>query len=68
MIDVVENLRASMVIPMHVFGGASLRTFLAGVRDSFRIRAADGSPIRVSRQSLPQTPTVVLPAAMARNR
>lgn len=65
MIEVVENLRASIVIPMHVFGGASLRTFLAGVRETFTVRAARESPIRVSRQSLPRAPTVLVPAALA---
>ena len=68
MIDVVENLRASLVIPMHVFGGASLRSFLAGVRDSFQVRAAGDSPIRVSRENLPRQPTVLLPRALAKRR
>jgi L-ascorbate metabolism protein UlaG (beta-lactamase superfamily) len=68
MIDVVTNLRASLVIPMHVFGGASLRRFIGGVRDSFEIRAAAESPMRVSLEGLPQAPTVLVPKALARQR
>jgi L-ascorbate metabolism protein UlaG (beta-lactamase superfamily) len=60
MIEVLQDLRASIVIPMHFFGGATLNAFVAGMSDSFEIRIARGSTIDVSLESLPLRPTVAV--------
>jgi L-ascorbate metabolism protein UlaG (beta-lactamase superfamily) len=60
MIDVLQDLRASLVIPMHVFGGRSLELFLAGVRGDFAIRVDDDATVGVSLESLPREPTVLV--------
>ncbi len=67
MTDVLEGLRASLVLPMHVFSGRSLRRFLAGTRETFTVRMAETSPITVSRRSLPREPTILVPKRMARS-
>lgn len=60
MIAVLRDLRASLVIPMHFFGGASLDVFLAGMRDAFEVRIARDATIEVSLESLPERPTVLV--------
>ena len=60
MIEVLKDLRASLVIPMHYFGRDSLNIFLAGMADEFDIKAASGATIEVSLRSLPQQPTVMV--------
>jgi hypothetical protein len=58
MIEVLQDLRASLVIPMHYFGGESLGAFLAGMRENFAIEIERGATIDVSRKTLPRRPTV----------
>jgi L-ascorbate metabolism protein UlaG (beta-lactamase superfamily) len=58
MIEVLQDLRASLVIPMHFFGGESLGVFLAGMRESFEIEIAHSNTIEVSLKTLPRRPTV----------
>jgi len=58
MIEVLQDLRASLVIPMHYFGGESLGAFLAGMRENFVIEIERGATIDVSRKTLPRRPTV----------
>lgn len=60
MIRVLHDLRASLVIPMHFFGGASLDVFLAGMRDDFEIQVARTATVEVSLASLPERPTVLV--------
>lgn len=60
MIRVLQELRASIVIPMHAFGPHTLERFVAGMKDSFRIDYAVEPTITVSLRSLPGTPEVLL--------
>ena len=60
MIEVMKALRASLVIPMHYFGGSSLDVFLAGMSDDFVIRINDEATTKVSITSLPRRPTVLV--------
>ncbi|MEO3431050.1 MBL fold metallo-hydrolase [Pelagibius sp. CAU 1746] len=60
MIQVLKDLRASLVIPMHYFGSGSLNAFLAGMAEEFDIRVARDPTIRVSLRSLPKQPTVLV--------
>lgn len=60
MVEVLKDLRASLVIPMHFFGGASLGAFLEGMRDSFAIRVENEPTIEVSLKTLPRRPTVLV--------
>jgi L-ascorbate metabolism protein UlaG (beta-lactamase superfamily) len=60
MIEVLKDLRASLVIPMHFFGGESLGLFLAGMRESFDIQIERSNTIEVSLKTLPRRPTVLV--------
>lgn len=60
MIEVLKDLRASLVIPMHYFGSGSLNVFLAGMAGEFDIRVASGPSIEVSLGNLPKQPTVLV--------
>ncbi|MDX1710870.1 MAG: MBL fold metallo-hydrolase [Rhodovibrionaceae bacterium] len=60
MIGVLKELRASLIIPMHYFGGESLRVFLAGIGRHFDIEFADAASVEVSLESLPNRPTVLV--------
>lgn len=60
MIHVLQDLQASLVIPMHFFGGPSLGEFLAGMRESFEIKIERSNTIDVSLKTLPRRPTVLV--------
>ena len=60
MIEVLQDLRASLVIPMHYFGSASLNAFLAGMHQDFAIQVERDATTEVSFRTLPQQPTVLV--------
>lgn len=60
MIEVLRELRASIVIPVHYFGRGSLQAFLVGMSDAFEIRVLEEPSLTVSLPSLPRRPTVVV--------
>lgn len=58
--EVVSRLRASVVIPMHWFSGASLQTFLAEMEGKFQIVETGGPDLMLSLQDLPGSPTIMV--------
>lgn len=60
MVNVVERLRSSLIIPMHWFSGFSLSRFLEDVQDEFAIDLRRESAIEVSLRDLPSRPTIVV--------
>lgn len=58
MIELAQQLRSSIVIPMHFFSTFSLQRFLAGMEDHFAISVAGARDMTVSLRTLPQSPTV----------
>ncbi|MCV6586293.1 MAG: MBL fold metallo-hydrolase [Marinibacterium sp.] len=60
MMQVVERLRSSIVIPMHWFSQAGLERFVLGMRDRFDVAVIDGPSIEVSLRDLPDRPTIVV--------
>jgi L-ascorbate metabolism protein UlaG (beta-lactamase superfamily) len=59
MIRVLKTLKASLVLPMHAFGGASLKRFLDGMSGEFQIALGKSRTITVSVDTLPSRPTVM---------
>lgn len=60
--EVVAQLQAPLVIPMHYFDPSTLERFLDRLRDTYEIRLNDSATTIVSRATLPRTPTaLVLP-------
>lgn len=60
--EVITQLGAPLVIPMHYFSESTLERFLARLRDSHEIKLNNGPTTVVSRTSLPKKPqALVLP-------
>ncbi len=60
MIETLQRLRSSIIIPMHWFSGLSLSAFLDGMQEDFRIDVRSERDIKVSLRTLPPEPTVVV--------
>jgi L-ascorbate metabolism protein UlaG (beta-lactamase superfamily) len=60
MIELLKDLRASLVIPMHFFGGSSLDLFVAGMATDFAVRVNEEPVTVVSLATLPRRPTVLV--------
>lgn len=60
--EVIGQLSAPLVIPMHYFSESTLERFLVRLRDTHEIKLNDSATTVVSRTSLPKKPTaLVLP-------
>jgi Beta-lactamase superfamily domain len=60
MSDVVRRLRASVVVPMHWFSGASLEVFLSAMADEFAVVRLDQPDLELSLNDLPGRPTIMV--------
>ncbi len=60
MIELLKELRTSLVIPMHSFSDSSLRLFLAGMLSDFELDMAKEATIEISLTTLPRQPTVLV--------
>lgn len=58
--EVIAQIGAPLLIPMHYFSESTLERFLVRLRDSHDIRLNEGPMLEVSRASLPKKPTVVV--------
>ncbi|MDQ0315282.1 MBL fold metallo-hydrolase [Amorphus orientalis] len=59
-VDVVDKLRARIVLPMHYFSPARLSQFLSGLPDDFAIDIRSDPTMQVSLDSLPDEPTIIV--------
>jgi L-ascorbate metabolism protein UlaG (beta-lactamase superfamily) len=60
MIEVVQGLKAPLIIPMHYFSSYTLGRFLDRVREHFDVETNDTPSIVVSKTSLPAKPKVLV--------
>jgi L-ascorbate metabolism protein UlaG (beta-lactamase superfamily) len=60
MVEVLQGLKAQMVIPMHSFSTYTLDRFLARMQTDFAIVSNETPSILVSKTTLPAKPTVVV--------
>lgn len=60
MADVLAQIHAPVVIPMHYFTSDVLERFLDRVRDRYAIRRSADETLGLSRETLPTRPTVVV--------
>lgn len=60
MIEVLDLLKARLVLPMHYFGPTTLRAFLMRLGQTFEVAFAEGSTIEVSTETLPDRRTVMV--------
>ena len=61
MLQVVRQIRPSVVIPMHYFNTATLADFLGLVEGAWRVVQSDSSAVAFSRATLPHQVVLVLP-------
>jgi L-ascorbate metabolism protein UlaG (beta-lactamase superfamily) len=65
MIEVIEQIRASMVIPMHYFSMSGLERFLGALKGSatkldYTVEFSPTPSVMVSRESLPRQPQILV--------
>ncbi|MCF8476743.1 MAG: MBL fold metallo-hydrolase [Pseudolabrys sp.] len=60
MVDVLQALKAPLIIPMHYFNAYSLDRFLQRVRETWDVEIADVPSVVVSKTSLPVKPKVLV--------
>src|SRR5580704_2233103 len=65
-IEVIDQIKPRLIIPVHYFGPSQLERFLARTNDRFPVRRSEEPHIVLSRATVPPTTEiVVLPAAQA---
>ncbi len=65
MIEVIEQIKAPLMLPMHYFSGAALDRFIARLGDRVTVKRSDAPAVTVSRATLPEKPTLlVLPGRL----
>ena len=60
MVEVLQSLKARMIIPMHFFGTYTLERFLTRMGQDYRVDRNETPSIVVSKATLPDKPTVVV--------
>ncbi len=60
MIEVLRDLKAPLVIPMHYFSSYTLSRFLDAAREHFEIKTSADRSVTVSRSSLPGKPQILV--------
>jgi L-ascorbate metabolism protein UlaG (beta-lactamase superfamily) len=60
MMGVLKEIKAAVIIPMHIFGPTTLAAFLDEARKSFKVTYLDERQLVVSSKSLPTEPTVMV--------
>ncbi len=60
MMQVLKDLKASIVIPMHYFTPATLSRFIGNARGTLKMEMANSPVLIVSRDTLPREPTLVV--------
>lgn len=58
--EVIAQVAAPLVIPMHYFSESTLERFLTRLRDSHDIKLNDGPSSLISRNTLPKKPSVLV--------
>jgi len=60
MVEVVQGMKAQLVIPMHYFGSFSLNRFLDRMKQNFEVERADTPSVVLSKTTLPASPKVLV--------
>jgi L-ascorbate metabolism protein UlaG (beta-lactamase superfamily) len=60
MVEVLQGLKAQVIIPMHFFNAFTLERFLARMRQTYRVEHNEMPSLVVSKSTLPSAPTVVV--------
>ena len=60
MINVIERLRSSVIIPMHWFSGYALTQFLEEIGTTFPVEQTGQPSLEVSLRDMPPQPTIMV--------
>ncbi len=60
MVEVLQSLKAQVMIPMHYFSAFTLNRFLERVRDTFAVETSETPSIVLSKASLPAKPQILV--------
>jgi hypothetical protein len=60
MVEVLQALKAPLMIPMHFFSTYTLNRFIARVKQNWDVQMNETPSIVLSKHSLPATPKVVV--------
>jgi L-ascorbate metabolism protein UlaG (beta-lactamase superfamily) len=60
MLDVLQLLKARLILPMHVFGPATLQSFLAKLGETYDVEQSKSATVSVSQASLSPQPKVLV--------
>jgi len=60
MIEVLRDLKAPLIIPMHYFSGFTLSRFLDAARPHFEIKTSAEPTVVVSRSTMPERPQILV--------
>ena len=60
MMGVLKEIKAAVIIPMHIFGPGSLEGFLAEARKSFKVSYLESRSLTLSPKTLPTEATVMV--------
>jgi len=62
-IEVIDQIKPQLIIPIHYFGPSQLQNFLSRMRDRFPVEHSEEPHIVLSRETLPKKPEIlVMPA------
>ena len=61
MLEVIESIRPSLIVPMHYFGPSTLARFLDLLRERFEVKTSESPTVTLSRATLPKKQVLVLP-------
>ncbi|MCP8937241.1 MBL fold metallo-hydrolase [Alsobacter sp. SYSU M60028] len=60
MLEVIGQINAPLMIPMHYFGPSTLNRFISRVREKYPVEFSRSSSITASRESLPTSPKMLV--------
>jgi L-ascorbate metabolism protein UlaG (beta-lactamase superfamily) len=60
MIQVLRDIQAPLVIPMHAFGLSSLQRFVGRLEERYVVELSDTPTVTLSRDTLPPQPTLLV--------
>jgi L-ascorbate metabolism protein UlaG (beta-lactamase superfamily) len=60
MMAVLKEVKAAIILPMHIFGPSTLAAFVAEARNHFKVVQHDSLSLVVSSKTLPTEPTVMV--------
>jgi len=60
MLDVLRDIQAPVIIPMHWFGQSTLGRFTAQLEEYYAVEYSDVSSVDLSRETLPRLPTMIV--------